>query len=507
MAEAFPLWVAATVPLACGGLLSLFVERLLRPDPGPVTRSAAAAAIHLGLWALGCCGMLAIVHRPWFAACLALAALFLLVATSNSKSRALREPFVFQDYEFFIDMMKHPRLYLPFFGIGRALFGVTAFGIMLYAGFRFEPSLLARSGNAPFWTGCALLAALGGALLWTGTRRGPALVFEPAADLRRHGLLACLWYYALAERRQIPPQNGPAVFSSNPGTSGRRLPHVLAVQSESFFDVRRLVPGIEPDLLREFDAIRDSASRSGHIEVPAWGANTVRSEFAFLSGIDNAQLGAHRFNPYRTIAMQGIPTIAGFLKRAGYRTLCVHPYDGSFYGRDRVLPALGFDEFIDIRAFAAADRSGPFVGDLAVADKVDSLLAGLGQPAFVFVITMENHGPLGMEQAAPEDLARLRESPAVAGADLAVYLRHLRNADRMIGRLRASLERAPAGGSFCWYGDHVPVLPEAYETRGFSDGRTDYFIWSTARDRGPPLRSDVKLQDLAALLLEEAGFR
>jgi phosphoglycerol transferase MdoB-like AlkP superfamily enzyme len=491
--------------LACGAIPSLLVERLLRPDPRLTGRGGAALAIHLGVWLLGFSVLLAIVRRPWFASCLLVAALLLVAATSNAKSRSLREPFVFQDYEFFVDMLRHPRLFVPFFGIGRALLGVCAFAAVLYAGLSLEPSLLAQSGNATFWTGCAVLAASGTALAWTGGRRA-APTFDPAADLRRSGLLASLYLYARAELQPFEPPAGPAVFSATVRAVGRRHPHLVAVQSESFFDPRRLHPGIDRGLLPEFDALCDSAARCGRLEVPAWGANTVRSEFAFLSGIDTARLGVDRFNPYRRAALRGIPTVASFLRRAGYRTLCVHPYDGAFYRRDRVLPALGFDEFIDVRAFTTADLSGPFVGDRALAGRVDALLADAREPLFVFVITMENHGPLELERPLPEDFAPLRGAPALAAhADLAVYLRHLRNADRMIGRLRASLERTQAGDCLCWYGDHVPVLPAAYDACEFADGRTDYVLWSAA-SRGAPRRADLRLHDLAGGLLELAGF-
>ena len=46
-----------------------------------------------------------------------------------------------------------------------------------------------------------------------------------------------------------------------------------------------------------------------------------------------------------------MPTIASYLRDLGYRTICVHPYPSTFYGRDRVFPVLGFDEFVDLESF------------------------------------------------------------------------------------------------------------------------------------------------------------
>ena len=67
-------------------------------------------------------------------------------------------------------------------------------------------------------------------------------------------------------------------------------------------------------------------------------------------------------------------TLASWLKQQGYRTICIHPYPASFYQRNRVFPLFGFDEFLDIKAFADVGRTGPYIGDLAVADKVASVL-------------------------------------------------------------------------------------------------------------------------------------
>ncbi|MGH8642551.1 MAG: LTA synthase family protein, partial [Burkholderiales bacterium] len=310
----------------------------------------------------------------------------------------------------------------------------------------------------------------------------------------------------LAERAKSSlPRASPF---SGAASAGRDSPHIVAVQSESFLDARRLFAGIRPEVLREYDALRAAAACHGRVEVSAWGANTVRTEFAFLSGLGAGALGIHRFNPYRRLARQGVPTLPGFLKRAGYRAVCVHPYPASFYTRDEVYPLLGFDEFIDIRGFDGAERAGSYVCDVAVAEKVCGLLGGASsRPLFVFVITMENHGPLHLEKALPADVERLYSVAPPAGCDdLTTYLRHLGNADRMAGMLRDRLESLPGSSWLCWFGDHVPIMPKVYETMGYADGRTDYFIWGKGRTPHATAKLDLKVEDLGVLLLERAGL-
>ena len=107
-----------------------------------------------------------------------------------------------------------------------------------------------------------------------------------------------------------------------------------------------------------------------------------------------------------------------------------------------------------------------------------AILAALAPRTFIFAITMENHGPYHLE----------------GDDELAIYLRHLRNADRMIAEVCGAMRE----GVFCLYGDHVPGLPQAYD-----DPRTDYLIWS---NRNLTRRSvDREVHELASRVLEIAA--
>ena len=499
---------ALDMPVLVGIGLSFLLEQGMQPRPLSFWRRPRAAFfIHVALWLLTFTVELAVFGRPWFAMANVLALQLFVVLVSNAKFHTLREPFIYQDFEYFWDALKHPRLYLPFLGAVRAVIALAGFGLALYAGLTLEPSLRARMSLWNFLGMLAALAVVGVALLWCGTRSRVQVIFAPETDLRQLGLLASLWRYAQEERKHTdvpfaqdfkPPAQAPLGV----------LPHLLVVQSESFFDARRLFPGIRAQVLQAFDAMSESAVCQGCVEVAAWGANTVRTEFAFLAGLDPASLGVHRFNPYRKLARTGVPTIAVFLQRLGYRTVCVHPYFASFYMRDEVFPLLGFDEFIDIESFKDVEKTGPYIGDVALAEKVCAVLKeSSSQPIFVFVISMENHGPLHLEKAHGNDLAQLYSSLPPRGCeDLTIYLRHLGQADRMVAMLRDQLQALPGPGWLCWYGDHVPIMPKVYAETAVPDGKTDYFIWQKGESPGPGSRVDIKIEDLGGLLLRKMGL-
>jgi hypothetical protein len=404
---------------------------------------------------------------------------------------------VFTDFALFSQAFRHPRLYLPFLGVGRAVLAAAAFAGSIVLGLSVEPRL-------PGSTVAALIvSAVAAALLGLGVRMAGRVSFDPQADIRRLGLVPTLWLYWLAERRQsaVPPPMPWASAPVGPDVPRRAdLPDLVAVESESFFDVRRLYPDVAADVLQHFDEVGRMAARRGRLQVAAWGANTMRTEFAFLTGIGPEALGVHRFNPYRLAARRPIASLPSWLRTLGYRTVCIHPHPASFFERHRVFPNLGFDEFIDIAAFEDAARCGPYIADEEVARMIARVLDQAAGPVFVFAITMENHGPLHLERASAADAGRLYARPPPPGFDdLTAYLRHLANADRMLGELAALLCARDREGVLCWFGDHVPSMPDVYDALGFADGRTDYLIMS----RGASGRDeDLPVERLGARLAE-----
>jgi hypothetical protein len=491
-------------PLLAGLALTAFIDAA---SGGPVLGSPLRRwPLHAALLTLAFCAELLVFRRPWFAASQMLVLQGVVLSVSAVKNRALQEPFVFQDVEYFVDMLRHPRLYLPFFGMLKLTLILVAVAFMIGLSLQLEPSLLDRMVTADFAEGWLLLTTSAAALLWLSTRRPFAASFDAKDDRRRFGLSASLAAYAIAEKLPLAlPDRFAHLAASAPATT---LPDIVVVQSESFFDARRLWPGVSDEVYAAFDAMRRQAVRHGLLEVPAIGANTVRTEFAFLSGLRENALGVHRFNPYRRLPWFGVRTLAHRLRDAGYRTVCIHPYEAAFYRRDEVFPRLGFDEFIDVRAFGPDDHAGPFVGDVALAARVNELLSmPTRQPLFVFAITMENHGPLHLEHLDVDELECLfRESPPEGFEDLGVYLRHARNAGLMMTTLRDGLAAQSRPGVLGWYGDHVPILPAIYARTRFNDARTDYFIWRTQDSAGPAAVADATAADLAEAVLQAAGI-
>ena len=230
--------------------------------------------------------------------------------------------------------------------------------------------------------------------------------------------------------------------------------------------------------------------------MPGWGANTMRAEFAVLTGIPESELGYDRFNPYYALARTPIESHVWRLRRAGYRTICLHPFDRRFFRRDLAMPALGFERFLG-RETLGGPRTPPYYPDPDLARDILRVIDREGPETFLFAITMGNHGPwLAKGPPIDPDIAALFDPGEMPdGAGLLRYLDGLRRSDAMLQILIGELERRGRPAVLAFYGDHLPSLPHAFAHFGFTETSADYVIWNggargrTPRPSGAPARA------------------
>ena len=351
-------------------------------------------------------------------------------------------------------MFAHPRFYLPFVPRHALLLGVVA-GIAIALGvLALESGLDLASAQR------VAVLVLGAVLLGITLRplfllRHAIIQQVPVADAAGFGPLACLALHArlaATERAARQARHVPAPAVLRPG---HPAPHLLLLQLESFCDPRRF--GLAQPL-PHMDRMAQTALTQGSLAVSAFGANTMRTEFAVLTGLKDAALGLDRFNPYFRFARQPIGSLAWDLRSAGYQTLCLHPFDARFFGRDKVLPALGFAQFDAAPAFQQAERVRGLVSDAAIAQRLAADLAAATSPGFWYVITVAAHGPW-----EGDDPARIWADCMVAS-------------DAMLGEVMRAAKACPRPFVIVAFGDHRPALPMAQGGK-----ETDYVIWRSDR--------------------------
>ena len=463
-------------------------------------------------------------YRPVFSFASSAIAYALIVTLNNAKYRSLKDPLVFSDFTLLRELIDHPQLYIPHIGGYKLIAAGVAFTSAVVLSTIYEAPVIIR-GTFQAWLPTAIYVSTIVGLIYAITRGplrpdfvrmlrgfGPKLKVEQ--DIAALSLIVCLTcYFFLAGEKNgqnggardrlktaVPTPSPDAVSSLPAFRFPDPMPNIVIVQAESFFDARRLHSDIDRGVLSQYDRVAAEARFHGRLDVPAWGGNTMRTEFAFLSGLPNAALGYDRFNPYTNLAKRQTWSMAQMMRSLGYQCTCLHPFDGDFFGRKDVFSNLGFHQFLDIKHFNGCQRVGPYIGDMAVADKILKRLDDDNGPEFILAITMENHGSWGADRFCDDPGIIEGRVPPLGSIELRNYLVHIENTDKMVERLTTAFRDKSRPTIFCYYGDHVPNLSAVFNRMGYNDGRTDYFIWSS--EGGESLELDTPVESLSRLILD-----
>jgi len=279
----------------------------------------------------------------------------------------------------------------------------------------------------------------------------------------------------------------------------KRKPHLIFVLNEAAFDLGRL-PGVSfPDgvpfsaekLAQELKFSPSNHTLHGTLQSPVFGSHTVKAEFEVLTGISS---GFIPHLPYVYLSSRKVGSVASLLKERGYDTTVLHPYFKEVYDREKVMPNLGFDRFLDFKAVPGWSDDFPFCPDSHFYQKlVDYLRENSKTPQFILGISIQNHGPYDSPR-----LRRVAQSRFVTDvplrSDLAAILQRYSTGLKLT---RDALH------SFIWqinmhvkepvvvviFGDHRPILGMSHEVYRKLDNnkrdiwyrdmyKTEYLIWS-----------------------------
>ena len=167
------VWTTGPVGL----ILSVAIERFLHPQPR-FFRPGSAWLLHICLWCFCYALFILILGRPWCALVAVSAILITLTVVSNAKYKSLREPFIAQDYDYFLDTLSFPRLFLPFLGLKNFCLAALFFVLALLGFWTEEPPASRFSLQGQL--GGALVLLLGTAvLLWRQRNHASPAVFDP----------------------------------------------------------------------------------------------------------------------------------------------------------------------------------------------------------------------------------------------------------------------------------------------------------------------------------------
>ncbi len=301
-------------------------------------------------------------------------------------------------------------------------------------------------------------------------------------------------------------------------------PSVIVVMNESFSDLSifdNLRSGYEgPQFFKSLDDVL----WRGKLFVDVHGGGTCNSEFEFLTGNSLGYIGAGKY-PYSTFDLTPVDSIVHQLSGQGYDTWAIHPNYASNWNRNKVYPALGFDDFVDIDDFGGFPErnidgtkkmttptgvpifhSG--VSDQATYEYILELLKA-DAPQFVFDVTMQNHGSYNQNNIPEDKLTHYYptgtyEDPRFAETPerLNEYLSCIEESDRALEWFVGQLRELDRPVVLVFFGDHQPSMTPDYNDAWYQNEddlthtqriyHADYLVWANYDVAGQAQDGDTR---------------
>ena len=299
----------------------------------------------------------------------------------------------------------------------------------------------------------------------------------------------------------------------------RDYPNLIVIMDEAFSDLSVLgnLP-VNEDYMPFVHQLQKGAENTitGNLHVSVCGGNTANSEFEFLTGHTMAFLPTGSI-PYQQYIKKETPSLASYLKELGYATYAQHPYYASGWEREKVYPYLGFEETSFLDDYESPQYLRKYVSDESsfshVIDTYQKKEAG--KPAFIFNVTMQNHGGYS------EEYSNFTSDIMVFGsenASLNQYLSLIKRTDQEFEKLISYFAKEEEKTVVVFFGDHQPndaVAAPVLSLNGKSAKnlskeeqelryQVPYVVWANF-DIDEKRNYDVSLNYLAADVLQWAG--
>ncbi|MGG6313935.1 LTA synthase family protein [Paenibacillus macerans] len=246
------------------------------------------------------------------------------------------------------------------------------------------------------------------------------------------------WFDAAKERRQVNNETFGAYAGSN----------VIVIQAEAFmnFMIGKEIWGQE--ITPNFNELmKDSMYFANYYHQTGQG-RTSDADFASHSSLHPLPTGSVAVR-YPNHAYDVLPQI--LKTQAGYTTGAFHAYEGSFWNRNNMYQAMGYDRFYSKKDYTLDEPLGWSLGDKSFFRQSLAFMSQEKQPFYSFLITLSSHHPYTL----PADLQVL-DTGDFKGTIFGDYLQSVHYVDAALGELVEGLKRDGFWDNtiLYFYGDH-----------------------------------------------------
>lgn len=245
--------------------------------------------------------------------------------------------------------------------------------------------------------------------------------------------------------------------TTDPGAEAEEYPNIIVIMNEAFSDLSVLGDFVtNQDYMPYIHSLQQGNENTvtGNLMVSVTGGNTANTEFELLTGhtMDYFPVGSI---PYQQYINGELPSVASQLKELGYATYGMHPYNSTGWNRNKVYPWLGFDESYFVRDFTGRRYIRDYVSDKSAYEKIIEVYENKeeGTPAFIFEVTMQNHGGYTEEY---EYFTSDVHAEDLNSAQLDQYLSLMKVSDREFENLVEYFSTEQEKTIIVFFGDHQP---------------------------------------------------
>lgn len=271
-----------------------------------------------------------------------------------------------------------------------------------------------------------------------------------------------------------------ALNKSTTSLSSDKLPNIIVVQLESFFDVANAeFFTTSEDALPNLHNLYKNYS-SGYFKVPSVGAGTANTEFEVLTGMNLRYFGPGEY-PYKTYTKKH-PTesAATALASLGYGTHALHDNTGNFYSRANVFNNMGFDTFTSKEFMNVLQTTeNGWAKDEILTQHIMEAMDTTKQEDFVFTVSVQGHGNYPETQLIENPKIKVEgiEDEALKNK-WEYYVNQVYEMDQFVGDLIKAVEKRNEPSVVVFYGDHLPTMGlKAEDLKSRYLYNTNYVIW------------------------------
>ena len=308
-------------------------------------------------------------------------------------------------------------------------------------------------------------------------------------------------------------------------SGAQKEPNIIVIMSEAFMDLERAENlTFERELTPRFNAL-SKQYLSGRVMTSEYGGGTANSEFEVLTGYSTYGLPAGSI-AYASYVNGEVGNYVSYLNERNYNTVALHPYQRSFFSREKAYEVLGFDAFYSEEHFTDAERirNMSYVSDMALTERIIAeyeASAQKGEPFFCHAVSMQNHASydpneFGDQTIHMESTAELSDYDRTA---IETYATGISKTDEALGALVDYFEAVEEPTVVIFFGDHQPYfsatvgLAEAigYESgtdaeKAFYRHSTPYLIWNNFEEQPTHAEADFSMYQLLSYATEKLGM-